>query len=445
MNMNKAIVVLFGSFVISLLSSNPVFAGTLGLQAFKENVHPIVSVRCVSCHGNGQPPQFAIPVVADAYKNAMAGKILDTSVLTQSKIWKRHQNGHCGEPCNPNAKTKATMEAALTAWFKAEGKDLAAVDNGRPKPPGATVDGPGISTAPTKRITARVFPTVNLPDSLVSNKPMALPNGGETKVGFQVLRFYLPQVNDIYLELQVQRFGDTYRIRAPKVGTKSQPVRIKGIHVALNADATGTPDPKFDHFAKVDWIAQPIADAWTSDTPVEQPDLPSAYPMLSIQEIKIPVLNLGSDRLTVSIDSLERLPASDRQTACKALAAFREDVLPLLTARNCYECHGGGSNAFKGIPKANATFPMTGSEETLCEAFAARVRWRDLNSSPIPRAPLGQTSFHPRVIESDELYDITLRSWLRAEAEARPGLINELANPSNGANNSQTNSAGGIK
>ena len=241
--------------------------------------------------------------------------------------------------------------------------------------------------------------------------PTDLPKRNE---GYATLRWELDSVhsdlrNGIF-ELEIQKFADktpqnpgAYRVRKPRLTLSARPIHLRNINLLLN----GQHNPLVDSYTTVDrYIAR-------QGVPEAPADRGFGAVLSSKSAILIQQKDVG-DELTISFETLERTSPPQ----CHALDLFNQRILPAISARGCFECHGGGSENEPGIPAASQRFSMAGSQSQICAQTLQRVDFHQQMLSPFIDYSLRGVNGHARLFTSGNEILPRFREWLSAEKAA---------------------------
>jgi hypothetical protein len=91
------------------------------VEGFKQTLWPVLRARCISCHGETQPPLHAHANVEIAHTNVIESSLVNFSTVTSSKISNKLKvNRHnCWGDCDANA---AEVEGLINIWKNLSGK-----------------------------------------------------------------------------------------------------------------------------------------------------------------------------------------------------------------------------------------------------------------------------------------------------------------------------------
>jgi hypothetical protein len=345
-----------------------------GLTAFQNSVHALVRERCVACHERGPGPAFAVPDVAQSYAHIL--RYVNFDDIPNSYFVTKGGNMHCqlyGVNCQTN---QADVEAVLRGWWDA-----------------------GEDSCPRK---GRFFSeAVALPTELPSRQQ-----------GFVPMRWSLQTIDQSLLrgavfEVEVQKFADAgqdapgaYRFRKPRLASPDKHLRVENVKLLVNG--------KFDV----------LANAYTAiASSVTAKAIPSAgalgQPVLSAKPMIVPEDIAGADKIVVSFEVLQQESAA---RTCRAQTSFTQNVLPVVTARNCRGCHGDAAQV------AGQRFFMSADNGALCNEFLQRVDFNVLMNSPLIDYPLRGANDHARIIPRLDEVTPAWTDWIRAE---RPALLDD--------------------
>lgn len=355
---------------------------TDGIHAFSESVHPLVTNNCSGCHdrreGTQNGPRFAVQDLAESY--AMVSRYVNFDDLDSSIFVTKGGNQHCssyGINCGVDF---AQIKEKLNAWWT--GGENLCLRRGKYQAPAFTL-------------------------------PADVP---DRAAGFKSLRWDLGSIRaDLQgasFEMEAQIFArpseatkGAYRFRAPRLVVANGTYAVGNVRVLIN----GKLDPLANGFTSLNKVVkgQPLpTDAGK----------PSAHPTLSSKSLIVVMDKPQGDQLGVSFELLD--PAMPRQ--CKDQAKFEGDVLPVLEARNCYVCHGGGPEAQPGRSPAKDRFGMNAPATELCSRFLERVDFDTVMNSVAVDYSFRGMNDHPRVIPRIDEIQPAWTDWIRSEAAKAP-------------------------
>lgn len=91
------------------------------VQAFQQTLWPVLRARCISCHGDTQPPLHAHANVTTAHQNVVESSLVNFTTVSSSKIATklRVSRHNCWSDCNANA---TEVEGQINIWKNLSGK-----------------------------------------------------------------------------------------------------------------------------------------------------------------------------------------------------------------------------------------------------------------------------------------------------------------------------------
>lgn len=366
-------------FFIGLLSLSSVAQAQMkpcnsGLDAFKRNLHPVLSEKCVRCHAQGGPgPQYLFQEstgsadVARSYDKVKKSYVNFIDVAGSLLVTKGG-NGHCkqyGVDCDATA---TELNEAVQKWW--EGGENACVLEG-----------------------ALVTKASPLPSDLASVKDRR----------YSVLEWNLgeihPRLSGIMFRLQVQKFSEkspttseAYRFFKPVIYTTTtstaerRSIQVRGIKVLIN----GKYDPASTAFAHLN--------VQTADS--EIPFALSTRTMIVLAD-----QGANTDQITIAFDDV----SFNTPIECKDVAGFV--ALMSQFRGTCQSCHNG--SAFQVTRK----FDLSATPEKVCAQFLVRVNKSVVSQSPLFLFGLGHGG-HPMVFRNEDEASGLLRQlklWLKKE------------------------------
>lgn len=322
-----------------------------GVEAFSKTVHPHVRGDCLPCHDIGGMSGKPHSVEDVEKSYRYMLGYVNWSALDDSFLIKKGGNSHCKN--YPQGKCVSTQE------------DMRRIirawwDAGQK-------DCPNMGTFVTR--------------------PEKIPKGGG-KMLFDL--GHLVGGLNARLTVEIYQEPNAYAIMRPRLKT-DKPVNIVSFQPLLNGKL------------------QSASNGWTKIAAAISAHDPEGV-LLSAEIVRIP-MELEQDELSISIGKLEmRVDFS-----CSYPDKVRTHVLPVLSDRSCYRCHGGGPNNELGEIVAKTALDMTASEEALCLRLLERGSGRNKTDSPLISLPLRGLLGHPRVIPlSSEILPMWVE-WIRAE------------------------------
>jgi mono/diheme cytochrome c family protein len=349
---------------VRLSGSSPCDAGQ---KAFEKTVFPLIRTHCLFCHGgNGPGPGFAVPEAQDSYRRVL--NYVNFEELKESRLAKVGGNYHCftkfGFDCG--VKTPEPILAALDGW-KSGGQDAC---------PSA----------------GRVFTS----DFAV---PAGLPGRAQ---GFVPVVFDLSELGGKFkgasLRMEMQRFAEwtpdfkgAYRFRKPRLTlAQGASMAVKGIRVLVN----GQWDPLADRYVSIDQVVGH-----------------APFPVLSTGPLIVIQGKEAGDRISLSFETLEEAPSP----LCGALDQFKLAVKPVLQARACYHCHGGGPAGSQGVQDALVALDLRGSDADACVRALERVSFAQPLGSAWIAYPFSGLFGHLRAIPAIGEVQPGWTDWIEAE------------------------------
>ena len=347
-----------------------------GLQAFRGTVHNFVQTSCTRCHGGAGPgPGFAVPNAEESYRQIL--RYVNFNDVGASRFVEIGGNYHCfnayGFDCG--VQTPEPVRAAVESWWRGGQEGCPEAGN---------------------FFSADVAIPANLP-----------PRGEN----YVMLRFDLSSLGEefygVFLELEAQKFADAtpdyrgaYRFRRPRLATPEHTIALRGLRVLVN----GHWDTLADRYVMIDTVVSPHA---MPTNPAQA--LP--FPVLSSDPLIVPIEKTGLDRISVSFDAIALAP--ERQ--CRSLETFTRRVLPVLEARSCFHCHGGGTQNSGGVGTAVQRMSLAGTHAEICKTALERIDFMTPRSSPWISFPLRGVFNHPRLITSPAEIFPAWTDWIQAE------------------------------
>ncbi len=353
-----------------------------GIQAFSETVHPLVTANCAGCHdrreGTQNGPRFAVQDLRESY--AMISRYVNFDDVESSLFFSKGGNQHCssyGINCGVDF---ALVKEKLSLWWT--GGENLCVRRGKYQTPSFSV-------------------------------PIDMPGKDE---GFKALRWDLSPIRDdlqgAFFEMQAQIFAapseatkGAYRFRAPRLLIAGGNYAVGNVRVSVN----GKQDPLANGYASLNKVVR--GQALPDDA-----GKPSTHPTLSSKSLIVVMDKAEGDQLGVSFEVLD--PAMPRQ--CKDQAKFVGEVLPVLEARNCYTCHGGGPDRLPGRSPAKERFGMDAPAAELCSRFLERVDFDTVMNSVVIDYSFRGMNDHPRIIPRIDEIQPAWTNWIRSEAAKAP-------------------------
>ena len=359
-----------------------------GLDAYKDSVFKLVRANCSRCHdpnglGADKGPLFAVDDAEVSYGRVIRYQNFDD--IAKSIFVTYGGGGHCLTKYDYDCKTKEDdVKAAATAWW----------DNGE-------------KTCPRK---GKFFTP---PKSLPTNVPSRAD-------GFMTVRWDLSAIGTDFkkavFELEVQKFADAseestgaLRFRRPRIASPTKALHVGDIKVLVN----GKFDTLANGFMVLDGNIAPLA------IPTNAAD-PLPHAVLTGKTLIVLNDKGATDEISVSFEKLEVTAAP----ACQALTAFTDKVKPVMVARNCFACHGGGPANETGTSPANKRLSMALADSALCAALLQRVDRKIAMNSPlveyplkgIPQYPLN--AGHARIFTGQNEVVPAWLDWMKAEFPA---------------------------
>jgi hypothetical protein len=182
-------------------------------------------------------------------------------------------------------------------------------------------------------------------------------------------------------------------------------VRIKGIKILIN----GKFDPTGVQLSLVDQTinARPMTDLELQGDVWPTPVLSVGHTIV-LQDLK------DGDRISVAFDDVISASAME----CKVASLFGSNVAPVLNARGCYYCHGGGPDKFPGETLAVQRLSMALTDQELCTQALQRMNKREATLSPFITYGLSGSNGHQKLISSPVEVFPAWTQWLAAEIAA---------------------------
>jgi hypothetical protein len=350
-----------------------------GVTAFTSSVHALIRTHCTHCHDVNadirQGPPFAVADPTDSY--GRVERLVNWDNLAQSYLVTKGGNRHCvgyGFDCQTGPDE---IMAALNAWWSG-----------------------GESTCPR---LGNFFS-----DEVVL--PAGLPTGADSWVKMRWdLSNIDPSLDGALFEVEAQQFAapngtvkGAYRFRKPRLASVLNPVHVKGIRILVNG--------KFDSFAdEYVTVDQTVAAApIPSDASAPLPHAVLSADPLIVSEDQ----GVAADKLSLGFDVLQAVAMPPK---CKALPLYQKGVVPAINARNCYYCHGGGSQNLPGTEPARSRLSFAGDDAGLCAKLVQRATAWNPQISPLIAYPLKGAFEHPRIIPSVSEVFPGWTNWIAAE------------------------------
>ncbi len=372
------------------LHSEGLVACPQGLNAFSQSVHPLVTANCAGCHdrreGRQNGPQFAVVDAAQSYDRIL--RYVNFDNLDASLFVVKGGNQHCSSYGINCGISYDQIKLQLKSWW--DGGESQCLRKGKYITPGFTV-------------------------------PTDLPTRA---IGFKALHWDLgtlrPDLQGATFELEAQIFaapGDAtkgaYRFRKPRLITGQGTYAVGNVRVLVN----GKLDPLANGYSSIAKVVRP--EALPSDA-----TKPSQHPVLSSKGMLVVMDQAIGDQLAISFESVD--DATPR--SCRDLTMFQEQVLPVLAARNCYSCHGGGTESLPGRSPTKDRLSMAVTDAELCARFLERTDFDIAMNSPIVDYALRGMNDHPRIIPNLSEINPSWLGWIASE-RARAPLTYDVVKP----------------
>src|SRR5262249_18321293 len=144
----------------------------------------------------------------------------------------------------------------------------------------------------------------------------------------------------------------------------------------------------------------------------DNPD-PWPYPVLSaLTSIVLEDKGVG-DEITITFETLEVVTPP----ACKDLARFQRDVLPVFDLRRCHECHGGGPDKLPGTKPAVQILNFGGTDADVCKRALQRIDFGRPSFSPLISYPLRHAFGHVTALPNADDINPAWYDWFEAERQ----------------------------
>lgn len=323
-----------------------------GIDAFEKTVYAHIRRDCRDCHDDGGFSEISHSShdILKSYQRVIS--YVNWSNVDDSFFIKKGGNLHCLKYPQEGkcSSDEKTLRELVHQWWESGQKDCPLI--------GALV------SRPTK---------LNQ-----SSEPM------EIRIDIS----NLAQVGGLKFEFTAHRENDEYVLSRPRILGESTAIRIKGIGMVQN----GRP--------------LTLINGWQS---VSVKVLPNTKALLSAITVRVPVELGAEDEISFGFQSLEKV----EPFSCQKLTAFENDVLPVLSRRRCYSCHGGGPDNALGIESAHKQLNMNLPIETLC--IALWLRGQSGVESPLIALSLRGMLGHPRsIVLATDIFPAWME-WIRGE------------------------------
>ncbi len=366
--------------LLSTLGSHYLSPCEEGMAAFETTVHPFVRENCAGCHENeGGPaigPSFAVEQVKKSYSRIR--RLTNFADVDGSRFVEHGGNQHCATYGIECGITHEKVREVVMAWWEAGEKSCRA---------------------------GQVFTE---PAPLPANLPYAV-DGAYVPMRWPLDSLGTEFIGSVF-EIEVQKFIDAseqgkgaYRFRRPRLLAAAQPLDIRTVRVLVN--------DKFDVAATVfEQIDQRVGAAPIPASGEPPHPLLSSKPLLVIDD-----QGQASDQIVISF---ERLSLAEAAPSCAAFDEFEANVYPVMVARNCSGCHGGG-NAGSPDPAAVARFDMNLDLPALCAAAVQRIDFHSAGTSVLIDFALRGVHGHPKVIPVVAEVVPAWTDWVESERKAQ--------------------------
>lgn len=350
-------------------------AENAGLKAYEETLFKLVRSRCTHCHDGRQKddgisgPGFAVPDLALSYSRIR--KYVRFDSIGESYLVKKGGNLHCLKNYGFNCNTeRAEIAQTIEAWWEQGEKSNQA-------------------------------PIIESPTVAVG-KP-AVP----TKFSWSLAK--ISGDPDLRLEIDVQQFQigkdaarGAYRFRQPRLVGASDAYHVRTLRFVVN----GKEQTTADMFHSVDRTVSSSA-------------VLSPLTAIVLRE------NAEGDEIAVRFDGFARA----EEPKCHDVALFEKDILPVMVARDCFSCHGGGPEKAVGEAKAREHWDMNGGSEALCQGVKQRCDREDPNVSAFTLYSLEGNHRHPRVIPFAYELEPEFSKWVSTELGERKSVLTRSTAP----------------
>jgi hypothetical protein len=320
---------------------------------------------CTGCHDGKNPAAPSWLLGPDPQIYLTVKNYVTFADVTQSRIYIRAGNRHCGGACNDDM--AARMKGYLQKWWQS-----------------------GESTcdqSTTLRTASQPIPT-------------SLPHDGYATMSWDLSTISV-DLRGVQVALEVKKFTDaegptpgSYSIRKPRfISDHPVSLAVEKMRILNNLNIQDAAN----QFERVHAVVTPDVTTGTQLT----------YPVMSPETTTLIEEHPGADQLMVTFGKI----STTTPRACRAMDKFTSEVVPVVEARSCKGCHAPGSAS----PRASALFDMSGDNTALCAKFLGRT-WTDDNVLPaLIQFPLNGRFEHPRVFVGQDNVLPDWNDWMHAE------------------------------
>jgi len=344
-----------------LVMCSVAFGADEGKRAYETTLFKLVRSRCTHCHdGRAKDdgisgPGFAVADLDTSYSRIR--KYVRFDDVGESKLVRKGGNLHCLKNYGFNCATEGEeIRSTIAAWWEAGEKLNQSVK--------------------------------------IETPAQAVGKPSEPKVVSWDLSA-ISGSSDLKMEMQVQSVGNgagAYRFWQPRLVGSSDTYHVKTLRFVVN----GKDQTTADMFHIV-------------DRTVNGPAVLSPLTAIVLGEKE------QGDEIAIRFDGFSLA----EPLGCQDVAAFEKDILPVMEARDCFSCHGGGREKAAGEAVAKKHWNMDVDSAALCAGVKERSDLEDPNISSFTLYALQGVHKHPQVIPFAYELEPEFTAWVRRELGAQ--------------------------